>query len=89
MPVSKNEILEIQANIHHCMSTGEIDQVIERATNTLDTYRTLLDAGIKPDTSDKEFEIAIEILVQYEGIKNNLGIFKKVKLRTKLILKYS
>lgn len=89
MPISKNEHLEIQAMIDQSMSAGTIDEVIEEAKNLLRTHMVYIDSGLAPTCSDKEFETAIEILVKYEAAKNNLGSFKRAKLRSELVLKYS
>jgi hypothetical protein len=89
MPMSKNEILKIQATIHHAMSTGTVDEVIEQAKDKLELYKMEMMLGYGTSVSNKEFETCIEILVQYEAMNNNIGFFKKAKLRAQLILDYS
>jgi hypothetical protein len=89
MPMSKNEMLKVQAMIHHAMSTGTIDEVIEHAKDKLDIYKIEMKLGYGTSISNKEFETCIEILVQYEALNNNLGWLKRTKLRSKLVLEYS
>ena len=75
--------------IHHAMSTGTIDEVIELAKDKLDIYKMEMMLGYGTSISNKEFETGIEILVQYEAMNNNIGFFKKAELRAQLILDYS
>jgi len=54
MPMSKNEILSVQALIHESINDGTIDEVINNAKNTLGLYQLEMMTGHGTTVSNKE-----------------------------------
>ena len=95
MPVSNNDRLNIMARIH---SAGPADSQSDYNGHfvKLNNHKKALDISQETNfdynrgkLSFRDFELAVELIVVYEGLRDDLGWWKRTKRRMQLTKEYS
>lgn len=89
MPISNNDRMNIMAQIHS-LGTFNAEEKYNACFDELSMHRNSLDLNVNMGLlSNRDFELVVEYIVVFEGLRDDLGWWARTKRRMQLVKQYT